>query len=87
MQVYQDEDGQLKKTKFVPPKNPNEDKNAGDAQSLVTASLLADQKKSSDYYTKKQEDVYGGASFQQTGLLQGSGDDGDALSFKPQMIQ
>ena len=61
--VVQNEDGKLQKVKVKPPANPYEQKDDGQAQSLVTHSLLTAQRNDPSTSKKLQEDVYQGASF------------------------
>ena len=90
--VVQNEDGKLERVVVKPPSDPEAaaKANQGEAQSLVTFSIMnAQQKDISSREKQQQQDFVGtGASFQNTGLLSaqmGSGG-GDQLSFKPQPL-
>ena len=77
-----EETGKLQKEKYVPPANPEATKEDTQAQSLVTHSLLTAQGAAKGP-TKPVDDVYGGASFQNTAVISKQ-EGGDALSFNPQ---
>ncbi len=70
--VQNEETGKLEKTKYKPPNDPNAVK-AGEAQSLVSFSIMNAQQKDINERENKPVNNYGaGASFQQTTVLANS---------------
>jgi hypothetical protein len=75
------DDGKLEKTTYKPPSDPSALQNQGEAQSLVTHSLMNAQKDANASKNRPSADIYA-TSFQNTDVIAKVNDDGD-MSFKP----